>query len=69
MAFVLSLLSKEPTGRPRDARVALEQFETLDRGPTAATLVTITEEEFDAREKELLDRLDRLKESESRSDV
>jgi tetratricopeptide (TPR) repeat protein/tRNA A-37 threonylcarbamoyl transferase component Bud32 len=47
--FILSLLSKEPTGRPRDARVLLESFETVGKGPAAAPLVTITEEEFQAR--------------------
>lgn len=47
--FVLALLSKEPSGRPRDASVALEQFETLDRGPRAATLVTITEQDLESR--------------------
>src|SRR5258706_10409919 len=52
--FVLALLSKEPSGRPRDASVALEQFETLDRGPTAGTLVTITEEDLETRIQEVL---------------
>jgi tetratricopeptide (TPR) repeat protein/predicted Ser/Thr protein kinase len=47
--FVLTLLSKEPTARPRDARAALEQFESLDRGPMAVSLVTITEEDFEER--------------------
>lgn len=47
--FVLSLLSKEPTGRPRDARVLLETFETVGQGPASAPMVTITDEEFQAR--------------------
>ena len=54
--FVLSLLNKEPTGRPRDARAALEQFETLDRGPMAATLATITDEDFESRIDALLEQ-------------
>ncbi|HKQ68581.1 MAG TPA: tetratricopeptide repeat protein [Polyangiaceae bacterium] len=53
--LVLTLLSKEPTGRPRDARVLLESFDAVGHGHAGATLVTITDDEFEARVQALLD--------------
>jgi len=52
--FVLSLLSKEPTARPRDARALLEAFEMFERGSAAMVTVTITEDELDERIQALL---------------
>ncbi|HEX9295928.1 MAG TPA: protein kinase, partial [Polyangiaceae bacterium] len=52
--LVLSLLNKEPTARPRDARALLEAFEMLDRGSVDALAITITDEELDSRVQALL---------------
>ena len=52
--FVLSLLAKEPTGRPRDARALLESFEGLIKSPAIGAVDAMDEEELEARIQELL---------------
>jgi serine/threonine protein kinase len=52
--FVLSLLAKEPTGRPRDARALLETFEGLSKSPATGAVDAMNEEELEARIQELL---------------
>ena len=44
-AFVLSLLVKEPTQRPRDARALLETFEGLSKSPATGAVDAMSEEE------------------------
>ncbi|MCC6649252.1 MAG: tetratricopeptide repeat protein [Polyangiaceae bacterium] len=47
--FVLSLLEKEPSARPRDGRALLEALETLGRATTARAASKIDEEELTRR--------------------
>jgi len=47
--FVLSLLKKEPSDRPRDGKVMLESLETLGRTTTQRTGTKITDEQLNDR--------------------
>ncbi len=48
-AFVLQLLAKEPTARPKDARAALEALDAIGRTQAARTGSTIGDDELTAR--------------------
>lgn len=52
--FVLSLLAKDPSQRPRDARVLLESLETLGRTQAARKEVTISAADLDQRVEALV---------------